>query len=130
MDRGPIPETLLECFRVIEKEVSAKDIAAFKDIPEKKLHPLDHNMGWGLYLRNRFIHPHESPIRQKFQALVTMFEADEISALMRELFWMYLNGHKIDALIVKSMIENSLLMFSPIGKRKLDVTRVEDLLGK
>jgi hypothetical protein len=128
MNEKFIPETLTECFRIMEEEVSDKDVEEFKNIVNANFHPLDHNMGWGLYIRNRFI-PLHSPIRRKFKELGIWFEPDSISGFIRKLFWEYLNGARPNAEAVKKKIDEKFLAWPPTSKVKVDIAKVEDLLG-
>ena len=118
-DEKYIPETLIECFRVIESEISPQDLEKFKNVRNSKFHPMDHNLGWGLYLRNRFIHPHHSPIRQKFKDLGILFEPDSISGFIRELFWMYLNGQEIEGSIFEELVKEELILL-PVYEKNQD----------
>ena len=97
---------------------------------------MEHNLGWGLYLRNRFLHSQDSPIRDKLTEILIRFDADSVSSDMFKWLWMYATGQELNAENLRTMLDQSMLSntiremqgLTPI--REIGLDQIEDLLGK
>ena len=85
-------------------------------------------MGWGIYLRNHFLHPKHSQIRAKFLEFSPFFEADMISAFFFELLWTYARGETLNATVVKAIMDAHPML--TVVEPQLELAEVLDLLGK
>ena len=93
MDQPYIPDNLPECFTILEQEISVEEMERLRRCKQNEL-ALEH-FGWGMFLRNRFIHPSISPIRDKISALPWIrHHADDYGDIILKSLWLYLRGKK------------------------------------
>jgi hypothetical protein len=100
-----IPDNLPECFRLVEQEVSAEALDRLRRYQKNELGK-EHSMGWGLFLRNRFIHSKDSAIRDKIARLPGVFpHHDTYGAILLKALWAHLNSLNGPETLLQSEIE-------------------------
>jgi len=93
MNQHYVPDNLPECFALIEQETDAQSIERLRQCRHVDLTVNEH-FGWGLFLRNRFIHPRDSPIRDKIAALPCMTGDDDgCGGVLLEALWLHVTGN-------------------------------------
>lgn len=105
MNSNLIPDNLPECFGLLENTAAPEALEKLRCLSKQDLHQ-EHFFGWGLFLRNRFIHPPDSPIREKMACLPLHYSHhDSCGELMLEAFWAHLNGKKGPNAVLEILVE-------------------------
>jgi hypothetical protein len=90
-ERKDIPETLEECFEILNALISEKEQNKFKEAPEDQLFLYHHTLG--LWIRNSWIYPTKTRIAQLFLQDGCSFHPDDMSSIIIKSYHRYLN-HK------------------------------------
>ena len=86
-----IPNNFPDCFALLEQTVDAEALERLRQLSPGGL-MLAH-LSWGLLVRNKFIHPRDSAIRDKIAALPGMVSHhDSYGSFLLKAFWLHLNG--------------------------------------
>jgi hypothetical protein len=89
----PIPTTIDECFAILEKQLSKKDLAEIRSGSEKDMARF--HFGLGMWLRNAWGLWGGSPLAEYFNRM-GVFVPDDISGIILTSFWRHLNGKPLE----------------------------------
>ncbi len=121
------PGTLKECFSCIEEHFSEDEITKLKNLKEDDL--IHTHFGLGLWIRNNWLHPKESPLMKTFSNYGWHVEPDAMSALLIKATWLYLNNIEINVKKFRELMDE-MYFFHPYrnDEEKLDQS-IAILLG-
>ena len=86
-----VSDNLPDCFAIIERTQQTESLERLRSRSRDELYK--EHFGCGLFLRNRFIYPHKSPLRAKIEMLpLLFFHPDSCGSFLLEALWLHLNG--------------------------------------
>ena len=118
-----IPSTLHGCLRLARHQLSEEDLEV---IANSKRHDLlDFHFALGMPVRNSWLYPKDSVLRDKLVG-VGFVHPDDMSTLVIEALWLDLNGHELDLPTLRELVGWSV---RSQHDRKEEEARLLDLLG-
>jgi hypothetical protein len=97
-----MPSTLHECFKLARDQLSEEDLEVLASSERGDL--IDFHFSLGMSIRNSWLYPDGSVLREKFFG-IGVIHPDDISSIIVETLWLDLNGHEINLSTLRGLVD-------------------------